>query len=338
MSLRTFMVLVLILGVILAWQYRREVVTPLNVSRLAHVSRLEKDDVWRIAWSPARDRMAVVGFGKPVEVRDPVTLRLLETVGGGKQLIDFAFSPKDDVVAYSERTGKTVTVLHGRTGGTLTLAAGQDQPKLTFSPDGALLATGGYGTEVRVWRVADGELVRSFDVGPVAGGLTPEFSPDGLTLAVGNRNSTTCLFDARTGALRHTLPKQMSHELQFHPSGRTLAVVYVDGSVALWRVEDGTSVFERKTPAEELYSVDWSPDGTVLATSGLKAKITLWDPRDLSVLRELDAPEWVVRVKFSPDGLNLHYAGGAAIQGGKRHLGVLGVEGSLFSLLNRPRP
>jgi WD40 repeat protein len=128
----------------------------------------------------------------------------------------------------------------------------------------------------------------------------------------------------------------MSQELQFHPEGHTLAVVYVDGSIALWSVPDGKLLAERKTPAEELYAVDWSPDGKLLATSGRKAKITIWDPRDLSVIRELAAPEWVIRVKFSPDGLNLCYAGGAATPGGKRQLGVLGIEGSLYSLLNRP--
>src|SRR5262249_17291543 len=112
---------------------------------------------------------------------------------------------------------------------------------------------------------------------------------------------------------------------------------YVDGSVALWRVWDGKLLVERKTQAEELYALDWSPDGRLLATAGRNGKITLWNPRDLSIVRELAGPEWIVRIKFTPDGLSLHYAGGATASGGKRHLGVLGVEGSLYSLLNRPR-
>ncbi len=215
--------------------------------------------------------------------------------------------------------------------------AGADQPDVVFSPDGSLLATGGYGTAVRLWSAADGQFVRQFDVGPVVGGLTPEFSPDGRVLAVGHRNSTTALFETATGRPLCVLPKPMSQEVQFHPAGHTLAVTYVDGRVALWRVSDGKLLAERKTQAEALYTVDWSPDGKLLATAGHKGKITLWGPRDLSLIRELAAPEWVVQVKFSPDGLNLHYAGGVATPGGKRHLGVFGIEGSLYSLLNRPR-
>jgi WD40 repeat protein len=134
-----------------------------------------------------------------------------------------------------------------------------------------------------------------------------------------------------------SLPKKMSHEIQFSPDGRTLAVVYVDGSVALWEVADGSLIAERKTQAQELYTVDWSPDGSLLATAGLKGMITIWDPRDLSVLRELPAPEWLIRVKFTPDGPSLHTAGGSRLKGGKRKLEILGIEGSLYTLLNRPR-
>jgi WD40 repeat protein len=81
------------------------------------------------------------------------------------------------------------------------------------------------------------------------------------------------------------------------------------------------------TQAEELYAVDWSPDGSLLVTAGLKGTITIWDSRDLSVLRELPAPESVIDVKFSPDGRNLHWAGASeARRGGKRWLEILGVE------------
>ena len=255
----------------------------------------------------------------------------------GRKIIAFAFSPKDDVVAYSENDqSRTAKILDTGTGATITLDAGADQPDVVFSPDGALLATGGYAAEVRLWSVANGQLVRRLDVGPALGGLTPEFSPDGRVLAVGHRNSTTFLFETATGKLLCALTKMMSQEIQFHPDSQMLAVAYVDGSVAIWRVTDCKLLAERKTQADELYTVDWSPDGRLLATAGLKGKISLWDPRDLSLVRELPAPEWVVRVKFSPDGLSLHYAGGVAAPGGKRHLGVLGVEGSLYSLLNRP--
>jgi WD40 repeat protein len=330
------MLVVSVIAVIMATQYRRTAITPQTVGRLARVARLDKNDIWRIAWSRQRDRMAVVGWETPVEVRDAVSLALVETIGQGKKIIHFAFSPTGGVVAYCEN-GNTATILDQRTGKTITLDAANAQPDIVFSPDGSLLATGGYGTVVRLWRVADGQLVKSINAGAVEGGLTTEFSPNGRLLAVGNRNSTTGVFDVASGNLLFSLPKRMSHELQFSPDGRTLAVVYVDGSVALWNAADGKRIAERKTKAEELYTVDWSPDGSLLATAGHKGTITIWNASDLSVLREIPAPDWTIRVKFTPDGLNLHFAGGETGSGVKRRLEVLGIEGSLYSLLNRPR-
>ncbi len=330
--------LVGVVGVIVGLQYRRESITPQNVANLKPVGKFDKNDIWRIAWSRKRDRMGVIGWEAPVEIRDAVSLALIDVIGDGKKIIDFAFNRDENLVAYSENDrSKTAHILDRRTGKTVSVDAGADQPDVIFSPDGSLLATGGYGTSVRLWSVPDGKLVRELDAGSEVGGLTLEFSPDGRILAAGNRNYTTLLFETATGKRLCELPKRMSHELQFHPDGHTLAIVYVDGSVALWRVSDGTLIQERKTEAEELYTVDWSPDGKLLATAGKNGKITLWDGRDLSMLRELAAPEWVIRVKFTPDGLNLHYAGGSGVQGGSRHLGVLGIEGSLYSILNRPR-
>lgn len=336
MSLRAWLILITIVAVVVGWQSRRTALTPNNVASLSEVASLD-EDVWETAWSPERDRMALLGWEKPAEIRDSLSLKKLETVGADKKLIHFAFSPDKGVVAYC-RNGKTAEILDRRTGRSITLDVGNDQPRMTFSPDGKTLATGGYGTKASLWRVSDGELLREFDAGPTVGGLTPVFSPDGATLAVGNRNSTTRLFDVETGRPLRTLQKAQSQGLQFSPDGRTLAVAYVDGSLALWDAADGRLLRHVQTSAAELYRVAWSPDGKLLASAGLRGKITLWDPADLSILREIDGPEWVIGLSFSPDGRNLITAGGPEDRtAGTRSLKIWGIEGALYTLANRRR-
>jgi len=183
---------------------------------------------------------------------------------------------------------------------------------MAFSPDGKLLATGGYSRHAKLWDVNSGQLIRSLDC-EVVGGLTPVFSPDGKTLAIGNRNSTTRLFDVDTGKLLHVLDKRMTQELRFRPDGRVLAIAYVDGSVSLWDVTGSKLLHDAHSGAKEVYTLDWSPKGDVLATAGLEGKIILWDPRGLSILKKLQAPEWVIRVRFSPDGTRLLSAGGTTL-------------------------
>jgi WD40 repeat protein len=290
-SLRVWMVLVAVVGVGVGLLYRREAIRPTTVKSLTQVARMPSDDIYSIAWSRDRDRMAVIGWERPVEVRDPVSLGLLESIGEGKKIIDFEFSPKPDVVAYVENDrSETAKILHQASGKILPLKAGSSQPDIDFNNDGSLLASGGYGTIVKLWSVADCTFVREFDAGPIVGGLTPRFSPDGKVLAVGNRNGYPILFETATGKKLTTHVGQSTHELQFHPQGHTLAVTRVDGSIALYRVSDGKMLAERFTRAKELYTVDWSPDVSILATAGLEGKITLWNPGDLIAIRELDAP------------------------------------------------
>jgi len=196
---------------------------------------------------------------------------------------------------------------------------------MRFSPDGSLVATGGYGNSAKVWNVADGALIHTLDMGGATGGLAVLFSPDGTTVAVGNRNSTTRLFDAKTGALLQELNKGSSHGLAFHPSGKTLAIGYVDGSLVLWDVSTGTVRHEVNTGAEEIYRVDWAPDGRLLASSGLNTEITIWNGDDLAPLQTLESPEWVIGLKFSPDGTRLITAGGGRQRGSPREVRIWGV-------------
>ena len=338
-SLRMWLVAMAIVTCLVAWQSRRSVLTPTNVSNMSEVASLD-EDIHEIAWSPERDRMALLGWEKPAVIRDVLSLKTIETIGEGQKLIHFAFSPDKDVVAYC-RNDKKAEILDRRTGRAITLDVGNHQPQMTFSPDGISLATGGYGTISYLWRVSDGKLLRGFDAGPTVGGLTPVFSPDGTMLAVGNRNAETHIFEVATGKVLHVLPEVQTQGLQFSPDGGALAVAYVDGSLRLWSMADGRLLHGLKTTAKELYRVEWSSDGRILASAGLEGKITLWNPADLSILREIAGPEWVIGLRFSPDGRNLITAGGASgLKGpttGTRSLKVWGIEGSLFSLANRPR-
>ncbi len=264
-------------------------------------------DTQELVWVP-KNQLALHGWEKPVEIVDPVSFRTVRKPAEGKRLVHFAASSDGETIAFCENTN-IIEIHNLRTKKLLRIDTEQPQPGMAFSPDGKLLATGGYGEQARLWSTNSGKLLRCLDA-PCKGGLTTVFSPDGKLLAVGNRNDVTRLFEVGTGKLVHTLPRKMSQELKFSPNGQVLAVAYVDGSVGLWNVENGNLLFASQTKGEEIYTLDWSPAGDVLATAGLRGNIILWNASNLSILKELDAPEWVIRVRFSPDGSRLYSAGG----------------------------
>jgi hypothetical protein len=124
--LRTWLGIIAIVTCVVAWQSRRSSLTPANVSRLSVVASLD-EDVREIAWSPERDRMALLSWEKPAVVRDCLSLDTIETIGEGQKLIHFAFSPDKGVVAYC-RNGTTAELLDRRTGRTTTLDVGNREP------------------------------------------------------------------------------------------------------------------------------------------------------------------------------------------------------------------
>src|SRR5262249_1861103 len=125
--------------------------------------------------------------------------------------------------------------------------------RLAFSPDGKMLATGGWDSQVKLWDVATRQELRTLTGRPAhpanyeqqaVGSLT--FSPDGTLLAVSfgppNRvgydyDQIVKVWDLRTGETR-TLPAHRNNipSLAFSPDGQLLATASFDGTVKLWQV------------------------------------------------------------------------------------------------------
>ena len=331
--LATLLVITALIAGWLAWTFNRAPISAANVSQLSKSSEIPCAGIFKLVYSPDRSRVAFVAWEAPVEVREAITLWQVRTVGADRKLIDFAFSPDQRHVAYCENSTRA-EILTLSSGARKVLETGDDQPDVVFSPDGKLLATGGYAMGVKLWDAETGQLIQTLNCRPDRSGLRPVFSPDGRITAVGDRNSNTILFDVASGKRLLVLPKRETQELAFHPSGKTLAVAYADGSIRLWETATGDLIAEHENVADEIYTLDWSPDGELLASAGLMGDVCIWD-KDLQLLHSLPAPEWVISVKFSPDGTRLVTAGGSQSDRSQRGVTVWGVPPAVTRLWGR---
>jgi WD40 repeat protein/beta-lactamase regulating signal transducer with metallopeptidase domain len=152
-----------------------------------------------------------------------------------------------------------------------------------FSPDGKLMATGGYeneagGYSARLWEVGTGKEVRRFVAGdfPAGNGAhrSLAFSPDGKTLAGGGWGDVRLhVWETATGKEPIEFPKLGGNvgSVAFAPDGKTVAAV-----------ADGIHLYDPATGKERLRiessagGLTFSQDSSVL-TGAVSGAIYRWD-------------------------------------------------------------
>lgn len=176
---------------------------------------------------------------------------------------------------------------------------------VAFSPDGSLLALGLFEQQISLWDVSRGELVYTFDRQEENRTKRMDFSPDGDLLAVGVYDGTVRLLDLESGDIVKVLKYHGEtdiHDLVFSPDGKYLATGGRVPAVILWDVSSGEVI--RTFPlTDNAISMDFSPDGKILATSGgYENEVRLWDVESGNLLHSLPHNEQLSSVAFSPDG------------------------------------
>lgn len=247
-----------------------------------------------IAYAPDGKIIATAGEDSTVRYWDPAT---------GEQL-----RVLDRAEYFTVRRGKQLLRVHNS----------EVTSTLAYSPDGRLLAIGGY--TILVLDTATGKALHRLSMD----GSYPThlvFTPDSKTLASAGHemDRTHCvrLWDVASGKLLRKLPaeKDFIRAIAVSPDGRLLASTTQDrtGTVRLWEVATGKPAREIKTHNTWTTSLAFAPCGSALAVGGSDSKvyreenvIEFWDPatgRELPPLRGMHYS--VGGLAYSPDGRTL---------------------------------
>ena len=181
---------------------------------------------------------------------------------------------------------------------------------VTFSPDGATLATGSQDSTIRLWDLATRRKIatkkHTYFVYSAA------FSPDGATIAVGSSGKRVELLDVATlqKFTEFGGHRQFVSSVAFSSDGMTLATGSW-GEVKLWDMGTQRNI-ATLTHEHWVASVAFSPNGKTLATGSWggsstdAAAVRLWNVSTRGIVATLEGHSGrVTSVAFSPDGKTL---------------------------------
>lgn len=174
---------------------------------------------------------------------------------------------------------------------------------VAFSPDGTVVATGDSTGEIRLWQVATGQHLASYQ-GHKKWVRAVAFSPDGQMLASGSDDQTVRLWDVSTCHCRHTFPAHTNWiwSVAFSPDGQLLASSSDDRTIRLWSLKNYECLHIFQGHTTQVGSIAFSPNGQQLISGGDQI-IRVWDLTTYQCLQTLQGHTSRIRsVAFSPNG------------------------------------
>jgi WD40 repeat protein len=271
------------------------------------------DSAWRLPFWP--DGLSFSRDGKTLALAGPQYLNLLDLATGKSR-----FSEKP--------AGGSIWSIVWATGDTL-YAAGQHDVishwdakkrrlvqeykwhksvirRLSLSADGTRLASMDVSSQVAVWEVPKGRLVRTFSIAE-AGWPDAALSPDGKTLAAsGPAETPVVLYDVETGEKKAALPDGKGVgklKFAFTPDSKRL-IAGGQGTIFVWDVPAAQLLQRLKNVNEDhVEELAISSDGKHLATVGWGEAVRVWNLDTGKLHHSLIAPgDRLKGVAFSPGG------------------------------------
>lgn len=176
---------------------------------------------------------------------------------------------------------------------------------VSFSPDGALLASGGRDNKVRIWNAATGENLRTIE-GHNDWVMSVAFNNTGTLLLSGSRDDTVRMYDVATGVPLRIITQHQADvtAVTFNPDGGVIASGGRDGKIRLHSAE-GQRVIELDQFGQAVWDLAFDPHGEILTSASEDGSIWLWGlwGSQAATLQRLVGHEGpVVSIQYSANG------------------------------------
>ena len=278
-----------------------------------------------VVYSPDGSLIATASLDGTIrfwDAADGSPIRTLTGHGGGVNSIAFAPDGQLIVSGSDDRTARLWSATDGSLLRILTPLMESRVVEVEFSPDGSLIAMGGNRCVVELRRVPSGILSRTIVPLGCAPG-NPGGSVDFWGLAFNGDGSRVLTGDGRpccgggilqwTETANYTPPEVLKtgnvvvRDMALSPDGSEIALALV-GLSDFWLLDAATGV-PKAVLSDHVFrvnDVEYSPDGSLLASASNDTGIGLWRASDGVLLQMLHEHRMqATTIAFSPDGLQL---------------------------------
>ncbi len=189
------------------------------------------------------------------------------------------------------------------------LGNGAEADSVSFSPDGKLIASGGYDAAIHIWTTGDGHLQPPAISGFM--GHTTPFSPDSKTIASGGSDNTVKIWDVASRRALHVYPGPAEKVLSvaFSHDGKWLASGGQEKSVFIWDLTGNAPARQLPGHTNWVYSVGFSTNGKLLASASFDQNVIVWDVTSGKPVKTLSGSNKMMAAIFSSDDRWLATAG-----------------------------
>ena len=188
-----------------------------------------------------------------------------------------------------------------------------------FSPDGALLVTGGgepsRSGEIKIWKVADGSLVLAVPNAHSDVVNAVEVSPDGKLIASGAADKFVKVFEVATGKLVKAFEGHTHHVLgvTWRSDSKVIASSGADSVVKIWSIESGEQIRTIEGFGKQVTSIHFVPFTSTIVTSSGDRNVRLHNTDNGQAIRSFGAADYLYASGVTPDGRMVIGAGFASI-------------------------
>ena len=238
--------------------------------------------VERLAWKQDGSLLAAAA-GRTVHLWKSTGDHLADLTDHASTVSDLAWRPSHDTLAALVYGGVMLWTLHGDKPATFRLFPWKGSPlKMTWSPDGSMLAHGNQDSTVHLWYVETGEDLQmsgyATKVRELSWDLTSRFLATGGGPAV-------CVWDCGGSGPAGTRPQILADHREestitavaFQHRGHLLGSADTDGQVCVWQPSNKKQpLVGVATGREAVACLAWSPDDTLLAVGYESGEVVVY--------------------------------------------------------------